>query len=168
MAILKKMEAAGGNLREAKFCGRAHIGCTVGDAAACIYLDWIKDDIHKDPDVQSNWIPTGGVLPTAAPIGPLLMEANWIIHHCSGFRNDVHYFVGGTVPAIGPPIIGVNPPVVPVPVHDASVAGNFLIEALQNPPLAYVTINSLGTGTFICTLQYTWSNVVVHLQVFKG
>jgi len=154
VSILKKMEEAGATFREAKYHGKAHVYCKVGDAAATIYLDWIKV-IHEDPNVQANWIPPGGVLPKLpndALVVPLLMETHWIIHHCSGFRNDVHC-VGGTSPAIGPPIPGVSPPGLQVPVQDASVAGTFLVQTLQNPPPAYATINSLEPGTLICTLQ---------------
>lgn len=50
-SIIKSMRAAGGNFREAKYCGKAHISCTAGDDASRVYLDWIKD-IHEDPDVQ--------------------------------------------------------------------------------------------------------------------
>jgi hypothetical protein len=75
-------------------------------------------------------------------------------------------FTGGNVPAIPPPIAGFI--ALPIAVHHASVAGTYLITALQNPPPPYQAINNLGTGTYICTLLYAWSGVLVFIQVRKG
>ena len=165
--VLKSMQEAGADYRPAQYQGKAYICCNnATDMATQLYCEWIKD-IHEDPDVQAVFFPTGGVIPPVpATVVGLQQEANWIIHHCAGLgMND---FAGGAAPVLGPPVAGMNPPVVPVPVHHASVAGNFMIGQLQHPPTTYPTINSQGTGTFICTIQYMWSNVVVAIQVFKG
>mmetsp|Transcript_7602 Transcript_7602/g.21126 ORF Transcript_7602/g.21126 Transcript_7602/m.21126 type:complete len:178 (-) Transcript_7602:206-739(-) len=161
--VIDEMKAGGADFTAAQFMGRDIIKCNSGDDAAKVYLSWM-DGITDDPDVQAIWAPTGGVIPPAAHGVGLLTEANWMIHHCSTLRmND---FAGGAVPVIGGPGIGFLP--LPIAVHHASVAGNYLIDLLQNPPPAYPNINLLGIGTYICTVQYVWSGVVVIIQVTKA
>ena len=156
------MRQCGAEFTAAQFMGRNIIKCTTGDRTSGVYLEWIQN-VSDDPDVQAIWAPTGGVIPPPALGVPLLNEANWMIQHVSVLRmND---FAGGAVPAIGGPGIGFLG--LPIPVHHASVAGNYLVNMLQNPPPLYVAINSLGAGTYICTLQYIWSDVVVAIQVTK-
>ena len=162
-SVIDEMKAAGADYSAAQFMGRDIIKCNSGDKAAKVYLTWM-DGVTDDPDVQAIWAPTGGVIPPAAQGIALLTEANWVINHCSTLRrND---FAGGAIPAIGGPGIGFVP--LPIAVPHASFAGSYLINLLQNPPAAYVAINLLGVGTYVCTVQYIWSEVVVMVQVTKG
>lgn len=162
-SVILEMKKCGADYTAAQFMGRNIIKCTMGDKAAGVYLEWIQN-VSDDPDVQAVWAPTGGVIPPPAQVGPLLHEANWMIQHASALRmND---FAGGAVPAIGGPGMGFLG--LPIAVHHAGVAGNYLLNILQNPPPHYTAINSLGAGTYICTVQYIWSEVVVVIQVTKS
>lgn len=162
-SVIDEMKACGADFSAAQFMGRDIIKCNSGDDAILVSLNWI-DGITDDSDVQAIWAPTGGVIPPAAQIGGLLTEANWVIHHCSTLR--MNGFAGGAVPVIGGPGIGFVP--LPIAVQHASVAGNYLINLLQNPPVAYPDINQLGIGTYICTVQYIWSELVVMIQLTKA
>jgi hypothetical protein len=162
-AVVDRMKAAGVDFTAAQYQGRDILKCGVGDDAARIYLEWI-DTVSDDPDVFAIFAPTGGVVPPPAQGFPLTHEANSIISHASVYQ--MADFAGGNIPAIPPPIAGFIP--VPIAVHHASVAGTYLITALQNPPPPYQAINNLGTGTYICTLVYQCSGVAVFFQVTKG
>lgn len=162
-SVIDEMKAVGADFSAAQFMGRDIIKCNSGDDEAKVYLAWING-ITDNSDVQAIWAPKGGVIPPDAQLGALLRKANWMISHCSTLR--INDFAGGVMPAIGGPGIGFLP--LPIAVYHASVAGNFLINLLQNPPAAYPAINSLGIGTYICTVQYLWSGVVVIIQVTKG
>jgi hypothetical protein len=117
--------------------------------------------------VQAVWGPMGGVIPTDGQGIALLREANWMIHHCAALR--MPNFAGGAIssPISGPGAV-MPPAMLPIRVQHASVAGSYLINLLQNPPATYPAINLLGTGTYIRTVQYIWSKVVVVIQVTKG
>lgn len=162
-SVIAEMKKGGADFTAAQFMGRHIIKCTMGDRAATVYLEWIQN-VSKNPDVEAIWAPTEGVIPPPAQVGPLLNEANWMIQHVSALgMND---FAGGAVPALGGPGMGFLG--LPIAVHHASIAGNYLLNNLQNPPPLYVAINSLGTGTYICTLQYIWTEIVVVIQATKA
>jgi hypothetical protein len=167
-SVIDQMKAAGADFQKMsapEWMGRDIVTCTSGDDATKAYLDWM-DGITDDPGVQAVWGPMDGVIPPDGQVGALLREANWMIHHCAALR--MPNFAGGAIPAIGGPGAVMPPAMLPIRVQHASVAGSYLINLLQNPPATYPAINLLGTGTYICTVQYIWSEVVVVIQVTKG
>jgi hypothetical protein len=89
-------------------------------------------------------------------------EANSLCFHYSTLLATD--FAGGVLPAIGGPFAGA--PAYRAFAH-ALMSLNVLINALQAPPPAYVTLGALPSGSYICNVQSTWAGGVFCVAVFK-
>jgi len=139
---------------------------TYKDKAWDVYEAW-GETIDGDPRVGSGFFPLDSIIGTALcpedALGVLVMrEANSIIHYYAPLRRDD--FNGNILPEIGPIL---RAPRMLINVHHASIALSKLLQRIQNPPYNYPTINSLRSGSYICTINQQWANAGVEIVLFK-
>jgi hypothetical protein len=130
-------------------------------------VEQLSDDV--DPAVSAIFAPPAAIQGTAllypaTQILPILIEANSIISHYAALRrND---FAGVNAPAIPGPIAGFLG-IPPTLVHHAAISLTMIHRAIQHPPASYPALNSLGAGSYICTLSVVWSNAATFIELFK-
>lgn len=94
----------------------------------------------------------------------ILREVNSIIQYYSQLRADDFGPNGNLIARIGAPLAG---PPAHIRVHHAKMALSALMQAIQNPPDNYPILNSLKSGSYICTMNQQWANVGIDVVLFK-
>jgi hypothetical protein len=154
--IIKTLQKAGCDVEKTQ---GLHVisGITYGDEKWEIYEKWFNSLVEASPMVQSIWRPPvelavgraeGVVVPSPIIAGNLLNETASVIH-------------------IGVSLSDLASVYTPIIVR-ASESLSAIHEAvsLGNNPL-YPTISSLEVGSYVCTIQVTWSNAVTFQDIFK-
>jgi len=163
--LLSAMVEAGGAVRQMGDEVFAFIEVSAGSLAHQVYIDAMVTTV-SDPGVQAIFAPPapfGGVVPQPALWGPLTLEANSII---TAYQNLLAIaFAGNAVP---PAALLMAPPALPIIYNTAQIACRKLIERIQTPGAVFPTINQLGVGTYICTVQHIHANCLISIAVTRA
>lgn len=131
----------------------------VGSPAWKVYADWASELGEVDPAMLPFWDPPPQNPPAQA--GLILSEVASVITHCA--HMNMQSF------AMGPPGIPLPlaAPQLPIFVHHARVAVTGIVERIQNPPRNYPTLSNLGSGSYICDIEYRWTRATVVVAIYK-
>lgn len=137
-----------------------------GDEAWKVYEDW-GNTIDGDPRVGAVFAPPENILgtvlcPNVQLAFEIYQETNSIILHYAPKR--IGDFRNEDSPEIPGPVAAPRPH---VNVHHATIALSKLMQRIQNPPNNYPILDSLRSGSYICTVNQQWSNAGVDIELFK-
>ena len=137
-----------------------------GDKAWWVYRDWAIG-IDDGPQIIAAFFPSAAIRGTAIcpPLHlgiPIQVEASSLIFHYSTLC--IQDFADGNGPVIGDPV---RAPQMLTKVYHAAIAVTKMMEAIQSPPRNYPLINSLISGSYICTVNQQWANAGVVITLFK-
>ena len=138
-----------------------------GDKAWCVYRDWAVEVEYDFLRIITGFFPSGAIRGTAIcpPLHlgiPIQDEASSLIFHYSTLR--IQDFADGNGPVIGDPV---RAPQMQIKVNHAAIAVTKMMEAIQSPPRNYPLINSLKSGSYICTVNQQWANAGIVITLFK-
>jgi hypothetical protein len=138
-----------------------------GDKAWKVYEDW-GVTVDADPQVLAVFTPPENIIdsvlcPDEALCFPIQREANSIVYHYAPLRMED--FRLEALPEVGPPLRAVEPF---VRVHHTSIALTKIMSRIQRPPENYLTLQSLRTESYMCTIIQQWSNAGVAIHLFKA
>ena len=137
-----------------------------GDEAWKVYQDW-GNTMDGDLRVGAVFAPSENIIhsvlcPNDALGIPIQRESNSIIYYYAPLR--MQDFRNQVLPEIGIPLVAPRPL---VNIKHATIALSKLMQRIQNPPANYPTLNSLCSGSYICTVVQQWSNAGVDIELFK-
>eukprot|EP00760_Papus_ankaliazontas_P014392 PhM_4_TR16079/c4_g3_i1/m.94330 len=160
--VAKRLGAAGADVTEVDGVTVVHFASTNTEAMS-VYTSWAQR--IGDPDVTVLFYGGKGTSITPASVFGVMLEAYSIAQGYQGLT--MANFAGGALPPVV--ILPAIPPMSPN-VHHAAVAGQKLVERIQQaiPEAIFPTINTYGPGTYLCTVQNAFSATLVRIDVFHG
>jgi hypothetical protein len=137
-----------------------------GDEAWKVYEHW-GNTIESNIIVGAMFAPPENIInsvlcPNVSLGFPIQKEANSIILHYASLR--IEDFQNEKLPKIPAPIAA---PKLHTNISHPTIALSKMMHRIQNPPKNYPILDSLHSGSYICTVNQQWSNAGVVIHLFK-
>ena len=164
--VLYNMRRKGANVDNHKSEALVQVHMDFKDDAWVIYDRWVSS-VEGDPLVNCSFTPNANIDRTTIcpPLNiaqEIIVEANSIVNHYATLLAED--FDAG-LPDIPGPLVAPNGfTFIPHP----TMAMSALCQRIQNPPAAYVVLNSLRSGSYICDVNYMWKSALVSISIYKS